>query len=139
MSTRSTSRSAMASPPGCCQANAMRSANEAWSVPNSQFKQEICRSGRNSGEAMNREHLEGLRSDAWASFLETARLLRVRDGSVDLGKDTVEVGPGPGRTTDLLHLRFDRVTAVEIDEDLASELAARLKGSNVTVQQSDGA
>jgi SAM-dependent methyltransferase len=51
----------------------------------------------------------------------------------DLGDNVVEVGPGPGLTTDLLRERTARLTAIEIDASLASKLAARLAGSNVEV------
>jgi SAM-dependent methyltransferase len=43
------------------------------------------------------------------------------------------VGPGPGLTTDLLRVRTKQLTAVEVDQDLAERLRARLAGSNVEV------
>jgi SAM-dependent methyltransferase len=55
----------------------------------------------------------------------------------DLGDDVLEVGPGPGLTTDLLRQRTARLTAVEIDQDLAGQLARRLAGTNVTVVNGD--
>ena len=58
---------------------------------------------------------------------------------LDLGNDVVEVGPGPGFTTDVLRTRTDRLTAVEIDRALADALAARLAGTNVEVICGDGA
>ena len=88
---------------------------------------------------MNREHLEGLRSDGWASFLETELLPWVLDDA-ELGTRVVEIGPGPGRTTDLLHPCFEQLSAVEIDEDLAAELRERLaERPGVTVHHGDGA
>ena len=88
---------------------------------------------------MNQEHLEGLRSDAWATFLESDLLPWVLD-EADLGSRVVEVGPGPGRTTDILHTRFDQLRAVEIDEQLATELRDRFaERSGVTVHHGDGA
>ena len=51
----------------------------------------------------------------------------------DLGDDVLEVGPGPGLTTDLLRQRVARVTAVEVDELLAAALKERLAGTNVEV------
>lgn len=43
-------------------------------------------------------------------------------------KDVVlEVGPGPGTLTDVLLQKAEKVIAVEFDNDLASDLAARLK------------
>lgn len=52
---------------------------------------------------------------------------------LDLGDDVIEIGPGPGFTTDVLRRRAARVTAVELDEVLAARLAARLEGANVDV------
>lgn len=60
----------------------------------------------------------------------------VLDG-VDLGPNVLEVGPGPGLTTDLLRPRMARLIALELDPALAGSLAARLRGSNVTVIQGD--
>jgi len=60
----------------------------------------------------------------------------VLDG-VDLGTGVLEVGPGPGLTTDILRPRIARLTALEIDSALALSLAARMRGSNVTVIQGD--
>jgi SAM-dependent methyltransferase len=89
---------------------------------------------------MNREHLEGLRSDAWASFLESDLLPWVLDDDADLGARVVEIGPGPGRTTDILQTRFDDLSAVEIDEALAAELRDRFASRpGVSVHHGDGA
>lgn len=52
---------------------------------------------------------------------------------VDLGDDLLEIGPGPGLTTDVLRARAARVTAVEVDRRLAADLAARLDNTNVRV------
>ena len=56
---------------------------------------------------------------------------------VDLGQDLLEVGPGPGLTTDFLRVRFQRVTALEVDPALADSLKRRMSGTNVTVIQGD--
>ena len=56
----------------------------------------------------------------------------------DLGNDVLEVGPGFGATTDVLRERVPRLTAVEIDEELASSLASKLAGTNVEVLHGDG-
>lgn len=45
---------------------------------------------------------------------------------VDLGRRTVEFGPGPGVTTELLSALTEDLVAVEIDPELASSLAERL-------------
>lgn len=58
-------------------------------------------------------------------------------GDADLGDDVIEIGPGPGFTTDVLRRRVARLTAVEIDEVLAERLASRLAGTNVEVVLAD--
>lgn len=85
---------------------------------------------------MNRTHIEFLSSPDWARFLETDLFPWV-EAAGDLGDDVLEVGPGPGLTTDLLRRRVDRVTAVEIDPSLGRPLAARLAGTNVEVVVDD--
>jgi len=64
------------------------------------------------------------------------RIGELVDG-VDLGHDVLEIGAGPGRTTDLLRARVDRLTAVELDDDLAAQLVTRLVGTNVDVVHAD--
>jgi SAM-dependent methyltransferase len=56
----------------------------------------------------------------------------------DLGPDVLELGPGPGITTDLLRLNALRLTAIEVDPALAGALQMRLHGSNVEVVTGDG-
>jgi SAM-dependent methyltransferase len=85
---------------------------------------------------MNEVHLRLLASPEWAQMLETD-LLPWALGVADLGDDVLEVGPGPGLTTDLLRQRTSMLTAVEVDADLATALAARLKGTNVEVVHAD--
>lgn len=52
---------------------------------------------------------------------------------VELGDAALEIGPGPGFTTEVLCTMTAHLTAVEIDEGLASKLATRLAGGNVEV------
>jgi len=85
---------------------------------------------------MNKRHLEVLASPRWREMLEQ-HLLPWVEQVADLGDDVLEVGPGRGLTTDLLRVRTARLTAIEIDPVLASDLAARLGGSNVEVVQGD--
>lgn len=54
-----------------------------------------------------------------------------------LGDDVLEVGPGPGLTTDLLRERVQSLTALESDPQLAQALQARLTGTNVIVIHGD--
>lgn len=56
----------------------------------------------------------------------------------DLGSHALEVGPGPGLTTDLLRTRVPALTALEIDPTLATALRRRLAATNVTVVEGDG-
>ena len=55
----------------------------------------------------------------------------------DLGEDVLEIGPGPGLTTDLLRRRARRLTAIEVDAGLAGPLGERLAGTNVEVLCTD--
>jgi SAM-dependent methyltransferase len=85
---------------------------------------------------MNQAHLEFLASPAWARWLET-ELLPWLLTIGDLGDDLLEIGPGPGLTTDLLRARVPRMTAVELDSALASALVERMTGTNVEVVHAD--
>jgi SAM-dependent methyltransferase len=88
---------------------------------------------------MNRLHRWLCRSDRWRSTV--AQRLPWAIGSADLGPDVLEIGPGPGLTTDLLRSFVPRLTALEIDAALASSLNSRLNasktGSNVRVVEGD--
>ena len=84
---------------------------------------------------MNRLHRWYCRSDAWAARVR-GELPRVLDG-VELGEEVLEVGPGPGLTTDLLRARVPRVTAIEIDPLLADDLRQRTLGQGVEVVTGD--
>jgi SAM-dependent methyltransferase len=86
---------------------------------------------------MNDVHLQYLASDQWAETLKT-ELLPWVERVGDLGENVLEIGPGPGRTTDLLRERAKHVTAVEMDERLADDLRTRLAGTNVEVITGDG-
>jgi SAM-dependent methyltransferase len=81
---------------------------------------------------MNEAHHRLCSSPEWATYVED-ELLPWALESLDAGDDVVELGPGPGRTTDVLRRRVTRLTAVERDPELAEALARRLSGSNVTV------
>jgi SAM-dependent methyltransferase len=85
---------------------------------------------------MNLIHRWMCRSARWRRVLEE-RVVPWVIGGIELGPDVLEVGPGPGLTTDLLRSRLARLTAIEIDPALAKSLAARLSGSNVAVVEGD--
>jgi len=55
----------------------------------------------------------------------------------DLGDEVLEIGPGPGLSTDLLRELAPRITTVEQDQAFAGRLADRLAGTNVTVLCAD--
>jgi ubiquinone/menaquinone biosynthesis C-methylase UbiE len=84
---------------------------------------------------MNRFHLWFCRSKRWRKRIEP-RMSWVLEG-LDLGPEVLEVGPGPGLTTDVLKRGARRITAVEIDPALAESLSSRMRGSSVTVVQCD--
>src|ERR1700730_8459860 len=81
---------------------------------------------------MNESHLKFLSSREWAAMLETD-LMPWIEAAGDLGDDVLEIGPGPGLTTDLLRQRVSRLTAVEADPTRAAPLQARLAATNVQV------
>jgi SAM-dependent methyltransferase len=87
---------------------------------------------------MNRIHRWYCRSSYWRRTVRS-RLLPWALGGVDLGDDLLEIGPGPGLTTDELRARAQRITAVEVDAALAESLRARMAGTNVEVVHADGA
>jgi SAM-dependent methyltransferase len=86
--------------------------------------------------SMNDKHLELCSSAEWAEAVQRWIIPWVLD-DVQLGDDVLEVGPGPGRTTEVLRGLTPRLTAIEVDRDLADSLAERLAGSNVEVLQGD--
>ncbi len=86
---------------------------------------------------MNARHLALCASAEWA---ETVRdvILPWAVGDRDLGDTVLELGPGPGLTTDLLRARVSHLTAVEVDSGLAAALGRRLVGT-VAVVNGDAA
>jgi ubiquinone/menaquinone biosynthesis C-methylase UbiE len=88
---------------------------------------------------MNERHLQLCASAEWAQTVREEILPWVV-GARPLGDDVLEVGPGPGLVTDELRRRVPRLTAVEVDAQLAQALATRLKSeTNVEVVHADGA
>ncbi len=85
---------------------------------------------------MNLFHRWYCRSDGWARIVKEHMLPAILK-DVDLGENVIEIGPGPGRTTEWLSERVPRLTAVEIDPDLARKLQARMANTNVTVVEGD--
>ena len=85
---------------------------------------------------MNLAHRWLCRSAYWRKAVETYILPWVLDG-LDIGANVLEVGPGPGVTTDLLRGRVEHLTCVEIDRAFANSLSHRMSGHNVTVVRQD--
>ena len=85
---------------------------------------------------MNSKHLELCSSAEWAQTVEQYVIPWTLEG-LDLGDDVVELGPGPGCTTDVLRNLAPQLTALEINHDLAEGLARRMAGTGVTVVHGD--
>lgn len=56
-----------------------------------------------------------------------------------LGDNVLELGAGPGATTEELRRRSSRVTSLEYDRSFAAKLGARFANTNVGVLQGDAA
>ena len=84
---------------------------------------------------MNRLHQWMCRSARWRKTIQQ-RVPWVLSGA-NLGQNVLELGPGPGLSTDFLRLTAQRLTAIEVDPQLAESLSARLRGSNVEVVVDD--
>jgi ubiquinone/menaquinone biosynthesis C-methylase UbiE len=99
----------------------------------------ICCTSDGRRTDVNKAHLVFCSSAEWAEACKKWIVPGALDG-VELGDHLLEVGPGPGRTTEIIREIAPRMTAVEIDTDLARQLEARLGGvgSNVGVVQGDG-
>ena len=87
---------------------------------------------------MNWFHRQVCRSGRWRRRVEGDLLPWALQG-VELGDDVLEIGPGPGVTTELLRGRTQRLTALEVDPAAAAALRTRLDGSGVRVVHGDGA
>jgi SAM-dependent methyltransferase len=84
---------------------------------------------------MNTFHRWYCRSDTWRHTVRERLLPWVLSG-VDLGSDVLEIGPGPGLTTDVLAERVPRLTCAEKDPALAAALARRVR-EQVDVVEAD--
>ncbi len=95
---------------------------------------------------MNLLHRWYCRSDGWRRAVHHGMMPGVL-GDIELGENVLEIGPGPGVTTEWLRERVPRLTSIEIDHALAESLKQRLTGTNpstglrtgVTVVEGDGA
>jgi ubiquinone/menaquinone biosynthesis C-methylase UbiE len=87
---------------------------------------------------MNLLHRLVCRSAPWGRTVGRWLIPWALDG-LDPGDDVLELGPGPGLSTDVLRERIARLTVVEIDPRLASSLQERMKRTNVEVVEADAA
>jgi ubiquinone/menaquinone biosynthesis C-methylase UbiE len=81
---------------------------------------------------MNENHARVCTSPEWAEHIQT-EILPVLTRDADLGKEMLEIGPGPGAATEWLRHRVARLIAVEVDEAAAAALAGRYAGTNVEI------
>jgi SAM-dependent methyltransferase len=80
---------------------------------------------------MNENHRQ-CGSDEWRALIRES-ILPWALGDVELGDDVLEVGPGYGATTDVLAESVSKLTAVEIDHDLAAMLTDRFRENRSVV------
>jgi ubiquinone/menaquinone biosynthesis C-methylase UbiE len=81
---------------------------------------------------MNENHARVCGGPEWAAFLQT-ELLPGLAGPLDLGRELLEVGPGPGASTEWLRGRVERLVALELEKEAADRLTARFADTNVEV------
>lgn len=79
---------------------------------------------------MNENHARVCGGPEWAAYVQN-ELLPDLVGPLDLGRELLELGPGPGATTQWLRSRVDRLVALELEPLAAELLAARFAGTNV--------
>ncbi len=84
---------------------------------------------------MNRLHHLFCRSSYWRKTIRQRVPWAI--AGAELGPNVLELGPGPGLTTDLLRLKVQHLTAIEVDPRLAQSLRARLAGRHVNVITGD--
>jgi SAM-dependent methyltransferase len=87
---------------------------------------------------MNWFHRQVCGSGRWRRRVKGELLPWALQG-VELGDDVLEIGPGPGVTTDLLRGRTRRLTVLEVEASAAATLQKRLNGAGVSVVHGDGA
>jgi len=85
---------------------------------------------------VNQIHLELCSSAEWADTVSRFIIPWVLE-DLDLGDNVLEVGPGPGRTTEALVGMVPRLTAVDLDQDLAEALGTRLAGPTFEAVHAD--
>jgi ubiquinone/menaquinone biosynthesis C-methylase UbiE len=89
-----------------------------------------------ASHAVNENHANLLGTPEWAAHLHDEILPCVTAG-VDLGDDLLEIGPGPGASTEWLRHRVRRLVALDLDADTVSALERRFAGTNVSAVTGD--
>ena len=79
---------------------------------------------------MNRFHRYYCASPRWARVVQTTLVPAVLEGT-ELGRRVLEIGPGPGLTTEVLAGVAPRLTAIEIDPALARATRERVPAAQV--------
>ena len=81
---------------------------------------------------MNSNHDNLCGSPEWAAYIQD-EVLPVVTAQVNLGREMLEIGPGPGAATAWLSQRVERLAALEQDEAAATALAGKFPTVQVTV------
>ena len=76
-------------------------------------------------------------SSRWWRGVTTKKVIPWVVGRLDLGDHTLEIGPGYGANLHALKARTQRLTGVEVDQDLAARLQARF-GDVARIVHGDG-
>jgi SAM-dependent methyltransferase len=79
---------------------------------------------------VNRFHRHYCASRGWADLVRTTLVPAALQGT-ELGRRVLELGPGPGLTTEVLAGAAPRLTAIEIDPALARATRARVPAAHV--------
>jgi SAM-dependent methyltransferase len=85
---------------------------------------------------MNKGHAELCSSPEWAEHIAVT-VLPAAVGTLDLGAEVLEIGPGYGASTGVLVDAVPNLTAVEVDESLARDLASAYPSVTVVTGSGD--
>jgi SAM-dependent methyltransferase len=85
---------------------------------------------------MNDNHSTLCSSPEWADFITNDVLTPLAE-SIDLGEELLELGPGYGAATRWLCHKVRRMTALELDPEMAERLREELANTNVVVEVGD--
>jgi SAM-dependent methyltransferase len=85
---------------------------------------------------MNEQHQTLCRSAEWATLLQDEIIGPLVSG-LELGEELLELGPGPGASTEWFRHRVDHLVALELDPEAAALLHAAYDTTNVEVLVGD--